>query len=119
MDRVLTLAAIGEAVTGLLLLLIPGLVCAYLLGSDVTGSGVVVARITGMALIGLALACLPGPASLGMLAYGAFITIYLAWLGATQTATGPLLWPAVALHAVLTAGLAINFRQRRRTDAGT
>lgn len=103
MNRVLALAAVGEAGTGLALVLAPSLVAQLLLGADVTGSGVVVARVAGIALIALAAACWPGPAALGMLFYGLLVTLYLGWMGATGTASGVLLWPAVVLHAVLTA----------------
>lgn len=109
MDRVLAFAAFGEAVTGLILFIAPSLAAHLLLGTDVTGSGVIVARVAGIALIGLAIACWPGPATLGMLSYSLLVTLYLGWLGATGTATGVLLWPAVVLHAGLTVLLAIAF----------
>ena len=38
-----------------------------------------------------------------MLTYSAAVALYLAYLGATGAATGVLLWPAVAVHVVLTA----------------
>jgi hypothetical protein len=38
-----------------------------------------------------------------MLIYSASASFYLGYLGATGAATGILLWPAVALHVVLTA----------------
>jgi hypothetical protein len=38
-----------------------------------------------------------------MLVYGAAVTLYLAYLGFTGISTGILLWPAVVLHALLTA----------------
>lgn len=117
MERALIFAAIGEAVTGIMLLLVPGFVAEMLLGTDVTGSGVMVARVAGMALIGLAAACWPGPASLGMLIYGILVALYLSWLGAAQAVAGPLLWPAVALHAVLAVFLGINVKRERKTDA--
>jgi hypothetical protein len=37
-----------------------------------------------------------------MLTYGALATAYLAWLGVRGERAGPLLWPAVVLHASLT-----------------
>jgi len=54
-------------------------------------------------LIALAIACWPGPARLGMLTYGAAVTAYLAYLGFSGGSSGILLWPAVVLHAILTA----------------
>lgn len=118
MERGLMFVAIGEALTGLGLLLAPGVVAGMLLGADVTGSGGQIARVAGMALIGLAAACWPGPASLGMLIYGVLATLYLAWLGATQVASGPLLWPAVALHAVIAALLTIHVKRGLRSGSG-
>ena len=37
-----------------------------------------------------------------MLIYSAAVTLYLAYLGAVGGFGGILLWPAVALHAVMT-----------------
>ncbi len=51
-------------------------------------------------MVALGIACWPGPALLGMLIYSAAVMAYLAWLGFTGL-TGVLLWPAVALHLVL------------------
>ena len=115
MNRVLAFAAVGEAVTGLVLFLAPSLAAHLLLGTDVTGPGVIVARVAGIALIGLAAACWPGPAILGMLGYSLLATLYLGWLGATGAAMGVLLWPAVVLHAGLTVLLANAFLRLQRS----
>ena len=56
MKRVLNLAAIAEAVTGLALLIVPSLVARLLLGEDLSGIAIPVARVAGMALIALGLA---------------------------------------------------------------
>jgi hypothetical protein len=101
--QVLTFAAVGEVATGLALLLVPSLVGRVLLGEELSGVAVTVARVAGVALIGLGVACWPGPPRLGMLAYSASVTLYLAYLGWWGGATGVLLWPAVILHAILTA----------------
>ncbi len=105
MRRVLALAAFGEAATGAALLLVPSLVGQLLLGAELTGIAVTVARVAGIALIGLGVACWPGPPLLGMLIYGAAVTLYLAYVGLAGGVTGILLWPAVVLHAILTAFL--------------
>lgn len=101
MKSVLTLAAIAEAATGVALLLVPSLVSRLLLGEDLAGVAVAVARVTGIALIGLGLACWPGPPRLGMVVYGAGAAAYLAYVGAADGLAGVLLWPAVAAHAIL------------------
>ena len=36
-----------------------------------------------------------------MLTYSALVTLYLAYLGFAEGLTGIFLWPAVALHAIL------------------
>jgi hypothetical protein len=79
--RVLIFAAVGEAATGLALLTIPSLVGRLLLGEQLAGVAIPVARVTGIALIALATACWPGPPLVGMLIYSAMVTLYLAYLG--------------------------------------
>ena len=106
MKRALKFAVVGEGLTGLALLIVPTLVGRLLLGAELTGVGVPAARVAGIALIGLSVACLPGLAVIGMLTYSALVTLYLAYLGVTGEWVGPLLWPAVVLHAVLTLLLA-------------
>ena len=60
MKRLLTLAAVAEATTGLALLVVPALVGRLLLGAELTGVSIPVARVAGIALIALGVACLPG-----------------------------------------------------------
>ena len=103
MKWALVLAAVGEAVTGVALLVVPSLVGRLLLGEELAGVAVPVARVAGIALIGLAVACWPGPPLLGMLAYSAAVMLYLAYVGLAGGVAGVLLWPAVVLHAILTA----------------
>jgi len=106
MKKVLTLAAVAEAATGLALLVVPSLVGQLLLGTGLTGVSIPVARVAGIALIALGIACLPGLALVGMLTYSALATVYLAYIAIRGEWVGPLLWPAVVLHAVLTGLLA-------------
>ena len=102
MNKVLVFAAFGEAATGLALLVVPSLVGRLLLGEDLAGIAIPVARVAGIALVALGIACWPGPARIGMLTYGAAVTLYLAYLGLAGGVGGILLWPAVVLHAILT-----------------
>jgi len=104
MKGAMIFAAAGEASTGLALLIVPGLVGRLLLGEELTGIAIPVARVAGIALVGLGIACWPGTA--GMLTYSAAVTLYLAYLGVTGGSTGLLLWPAVVLHLILTVQLA-------------
>ena len=103
MKRVLILAAVGEAATGLALLIVPSLVGRLLLGEELTGIAIPVARVAGIALIALGVACWPGPPLVGMLTYSVAVTLYLAYVGFAGALTGILLWPAVILHLILTA----------------
>jgi hypothetical protein len=106
MKKLLTVAAVAEATTGLALLVVPSLVGRLLLGAELTGISIPVARVAGIALIALGIACLPGLALFGMLTYSALATAYLAYVGIRGEWAGPLLWPAVVVHAVLTLLLA-------------
>ncbi len=101
MKKALIFTAVGEAATGLALLIVPSLVGRLLLGEELTGVATPVARVAGIALIALGIACWPGPPLVGMLTYSTVVTLYLAYLGLAGGLTGVLLWPAVALHAVL------------------
>jgi hypothetical protein len=102
MKKALIFAAVGEAIVGLALLIVPSLVGQLLLGEDLTGVAIPVARVAGIALIGLGIACWPGPPLAGMLTYSTILTLYLAYLGFAGGLTGILLWPVVALHVALT-----------------
>ena len=74
-----------------------------LLGEELSGIAIPVARVAGIALIALGVACWPGPPLVGMLIYSGVVTLYLAYVGFADGLTGILLWPAVVLHLILTA----------------
>ena len=59
---------------------VPSLVGQLLLGEQLTGVGLPVARVTGIALIALGIACWPGPPVEGMLTYSPLVTVYLVYL---------------------------------------
>jgi hypothetical protein len=103
MKWVLVLAAVAEAATGAALLLVPSLVAQLLLGAELTGIAMTVARVAGIALIGLGVACWPGPPRIGMLTYSAVVALYLAYVGVAGGSAGILLWPAVVIHLILAA----------------
>ena len=110
LKKLLALSAIAEAATGLALLVVPSLVVKLLFGADIAGIGVVTSQFAGVALIALGVACWPcGSASsalYGMLTYSSLATLGLLYLALGGKWNGPLLWPAVVLHAVLTLLLA-------------
>ena len=101
MKKALTFAAVAEAATGIALLAAPSFVGQLLFGQQFTGVAIPAARVTGIALIALAIACCPGPALTGMVAYSVAVTLYFAYLGLAGVFTGVFLWPAVIVHAVL------------------
>lgn len=101
MKKVLIFSAVAEAATGIALLIAPTLVWQLLLGEQLTGVAIPVARVAGIALVALGIACWPGPPLAGMLIYSVWATLYLAYLGFSAGLAGVLLWPAVVLHLLL------------------
>src|SRR4029077_17974077 len=119
MKKVLTVAAVLEVATGMALLILPSLVGRLLFGTEFTGVANPAARVTGIALLALGVACWPGStAFFGMLTYSSLVTIGLLYLGLSGKWNGPLLWPVAVLHAVLTLLLARAwFKQRKNGSA--
>jgi hypothetical protein len=125
MKRVLALAAVSEAALGLVLLVYPTIVVRLLLGAEIAGAGITVSRVAGIALLSLGVACWPGSETgsgssrplLAMLCYSLLVTLYLAFLGITGGQVGSLLWPAVAVHAVLTFLLGRKWLKDQHEDA--
>ena len=110
----LRVAAAAEAATGLALTLVPQMVVQLLFGTQVAGAGVAAARVAGVALVALGIACWPeagasgaGRARPAMLVYSALATTYLGALAVDGGLRGALLWPAVVAHLVLSVLLAI------------
>jgi len=114
MKKVLIFAAVGEAATGLALLIVPSLVGQLLLGEELTGVAIPVSRLAGIALMALGITCWPGPPLVGMLTYSTIVTLYLAYLGFAGGLTGVLLWPAVVLHVILSALLTCDITRMLR-----
>ncbi len=107
MKKVLALAAVAEAGTGVILLVSPAILVQLLFAAEITGAGVIMSRLAGIALIGLGVACWPGNSAFqplnGMLAYSTLAMLYLIVVGVQGEAVGLLLWPAVLVHAILVA----------------
>jgi Ca2+/Na+ antiporter len=122
LGRILACAGIVECGTGLALVIDPAIVVALLLGVESSGVGTLLGRCFGIALLALGLACWPGrrgaesgaPAARGMLLYNALIALYLAYLGTVGRKGGVLLWPGVALHAVVALLLLWTWRDEAR-----
>jgi drug/metabolite transporter (DMT)-like permease len=120
MKKLLTLAALIEALTGLVLVVYPPVAIRLLFASEIAGAGALVSRIAGISLIALAVACWPDGSMLrpffGMSTYNALVALYLIYVGANGGA-GILLWPAVALHAGLSVLLLRAWRKERPSVA--
>ena len=124
LTKTLAFAVVLEVATGLALIFRPALVLKLLLGIDASGMEMVIARCLGIGLFGLSFACWPDrqksvsttAAFRGMLIYSALIAAYLGYLGTVGHLGGMLLWPAVALHAVV-AGLLIRSMRIRSPTA--
>ncbi|HJZ83413.1 MAG TPA: hypothetical protein VKD91_23795, partial [Pyrinomonadaceae bacterium] len=91
-----------------------------LLGGELAGAGIGVARICGLAMLALAIACWPMPqptlvALRALLIYNLLITPYLAWL-LVRGATAKGLALALAVHAVLTVLLAAAYFSAERDE---
>jgi hypothetical protein len=103
-------AAVEAAATSLVLILSPSLFGWLILGAELSEAGQALGRLTGIVLLALGLACWPAPpaaiqstsAVRALLIYNLLATIYLLYLGVGGKLVGMLLWPAVALHAILT-----------------
>jgi hypothetical protein len=104
---ILTTVAAGiEIVTGLILMVAPSAFARVLFGADLPQAGQAVGRIAGFALLSLGIACRPGSeaptaAVSALLIYNLLITAYLIYVGVAGGPVGPLLWPAAALHGLL------------------
>jgi hypothetical protein len=116
------LSAAIEMATGIALIAVPGFVGRALLGQDLSGAGIAVARVAGLGLLSLGLACWPGrndatPHVLrGLLTYNLLAALYLGYLRIGAGFVSYLLWPACALHAVLTILLVIQHKREIRPD---
>jgi hypothetical protein len=104
--------AVLEMGTGLLLLFIPAVPVALLLGvGEAAAEALLVARLAGAALLAIGVACWsarkggPSAAQLGLLVgiliYDGAAAALLAYAGLGPGMVGIALWPAVVIHAAL------------------
>ena len=123
--KLLTFASVVEMATGLALMIEPRIVVALLVSANEPLQAMPLGRVAGIAVLAFGVACWPGgqradsrsPAFRAMLIYNALIALYLAYLFTVGHLGGPLLWPAVALHAVVTVLLVKAWRDERRSGA--
>ncbi len=108
----LLITALFEAATGLCFLVLPTVLFAGLLGlRHASVDAVFVGRLAGAALLAIGIASWTAraetqtPAQLGLLTgiliYNATASILLAFAGSVSKMFGVMLWPAVAIHAIL------------------
>jgi hypothetical protein len=119
-NKVLALAALAEAGTGVIVLAVPQIAVRLLFGAEIGGAGIIMSRLAGIALIGLGVACWPGNSALqqlyGMLTYSTLAMLYLICIGIRGAPEGPLLWPGVVVHAIIVTLLVrARLSERRRT----
>jgi len=120
----LIVTALVETPIGVMLLVSPPLVARLLLGASLDPpAAFIVGRIAGAALLSLSAACWlarddgPSRARRGlvaaMLLYNCTAAAVLAHAAAGVRLVGVLIWPAVALHAVLAVWCVASLRSRR------
>jgi hypothetical protein len=108
--RIIAFAALVEVGTGLALIIAPAMVIALLVGPTESSEALPLGRFLGIALLALGVACWPNrphaetgsPAFRAMLTYNALVAPFLGYMGAAGYWRGLLLWPGVALHALVT-----------------
>jgi hypothetical protein len=117
MNRFFVVTAAIEAGAGLGLLALPDIAVKLLLGADISGASVPLGRVAGVALLALGVASwlarghVASALTSAMLLYNCGVAAVLAMAGVSGM-TGVLLWPAVALHAVM-AVWSVIVSQRR------
>ena len=118
----MVLSATIEMATGAAFLIAPGLAEQALLGQAVSGAGIAITRVAGLALLSLGLACWPGQqditlqAKRALLIYNLLAALYLGYLRVAGGFESYLLWPASIFHAVLTVLLAIPNKRGARPE---
>ena len=116
--------AVLEVGTGLLLLLVPAVPLAALLGVEQAApEALLVARIAGAALLAIGMASWlarngePSTAQSGLLTgiliYDGAAAALLAYAGSGMGMVGLALWPAVVIHAALAVWCMLSLRTRR------
>jgi hypothetical protein len=106
-------SAVIETGAGVALLVVPALVVRLLFEAEISGAAIPLGRLTGVALLALAVACwlacgdTKSRAARGlvgaMLVYNIGAVVILGLAGIHSQTTGIALWPAAILHAVMAA----------------
>jgi len=107
-------AAAGlEVLTGVGLVVAPSLLAKLLFGSEMSATGDLVGRISGLVMICLALGCWPRAfegehrqALVPLLTLSLLAVVFLFYVGVGGVNVGVLLWPAAVTHFIIAALLA-------------
>ncbi len=99
-----------EIVTGIGMLVVPAFLIGLLLGDGLGPIGIAVTRVLGIGLLSLGIAgwdsqeqakgTVLGPRT-GLVVYNIAATAMFVYLGTTGAMNGLLLWPAAAIHLVI------------------
>jgi len=113
MKSLLIVTAAIEVGTALVLLAAPWILVRLLFGVEISGASVPLGRVAGAALLALSCACWLGKFDalsaaarglvIAMLLYNVGTAVILGIAGAQLRPAGIALWPAVALHAAMSA----------------
>lgn len=113
MKALFIISAIIEGATGLVLLSWPAIPVFLLAGSTLDApAGLLMSQVAGCALIALAIACglscnangrRASAVLAAMLVYNGLVAGLIAYSGMALGVDGPLVWPAVVLHTILSA----------------
>jgi hypothetical protein len=123
MRAVLTVTAVLEAATGLGILALPSVVSSLILGSPFDSvAALVIARIAGVALLALGVACWMARQDEGahavrglvgaMALYNVGVLALLAHAALVWGASGIALWPIVVGHAVMGSWCIVSLKAR-------
>lgn len=120
--KLFTTSALIEFAAGLPLIVLPALFIWLLIGvREPSAEMLIICRVTGSALLALALACWfarkdHGSSSrrgllFAMLIYNSGACLTLSYAGLVLQMVGIALWPVVLLHAAMAAWLIIKIRE--------
>ncbi len=102
MKILLKICSVIETSTGLAALVVPSIIVELLLGTEISEAVLTIARLAGICLISLGIACWPGEhfsqALRAMSSYNMAVAIFFIYIGLSSSLVGILLWPVAILH---------------------
>jgi hypothetical protein len=130
MKNLLTLTAVIESITGLLLVLLPSKLVSFLFGSALDSPvALMVAHIAGVALMALGITCWIARNDnqssavkgviIGLIVYNAGVFAVLAYAKIGLGLSGIGLWPAVLVHFIMTIWCVLSLLDLSRRAKGT